>query len=213
MRQWVLALTASVMLLAAGVVHGLWTDRWQTPVDVQKAAAAMQRLPWQLGSWRGADLDPGPPVPGVAGCVQRRYEQRPGGATVSLALVCGRPGPVSIHTPEACYGSSGFHVGARQKVELAGLGTFWRTDATRTTATDEVRLRIYYGWHTGAGWSAPDDPRPAFAREKVLHKVYVVRELTGANPMEEPCEDFLRFLVPELGRSVFKDPPRLAAAP
>jgi hypothetical protein len=213
MKQWALALTASAMLVTAGVVHGVWTDRWQTPLDVKKAADEMARLPWDVGEWRGAEVSAGPAAPGVAGCLQRRYDHRPGGGSVSLALVCGRPGPVSIHTPEACYGSSGFHVGTRHKVELRGLGTFWRTDATRTTATDEVRLRIYYGWHTVAGWSAPEDPRQSFAREKVLHKVYVVREMTGSEPREEPCEEFLRALIPELGRTVFGGAAGLAAAP
>lgn len=167
-------------------------------------------MPWEISAWRGAEVPAGPPVPGVAACLQRRYEHRPGGAAVSVALVCGRPGPVSIHTPEACYGSSGFQVGARRKVELPGVGTFWRTDATRTSATDEVRLRIYYGWHTAAGWSAPDDPRQAFAREKVLHKLYVVREMSTTEPREEPCEEFLRVFIPELKRTVLQTPTSLA---
>jgi hypothetical protein len=208
MKQWVLALTASGLLAAAGVVHGLWTDRWRAPADVMKAAQELQRVPAEVGAWRGADVPSDGPGPGVAGCVQRRYERRPDGAHVNVALVCGRPGPVSIHTPEACYGASGFRVGNRHKVELPGLGTFWCTDAVRRSTTDEMRLRIYYGWHTAAGWSAPDDPRPTFAREHLLHKLYVVRELGGTDLREEPCEEFLREFLPALGRTVLggRDP-------
>jgi hypothetical protein len=212
-RLWVVALGASGMLAAAGVVHGVWTDRWRAPADVQAAAAQLQRLPQDIGPWRGSDVPQGRPVPGVAGCLERRYERRPDGARVSVALVCGRPGPVSIHTPDACYGASGFQVGARRKVEVPGLGSFWRTDAVRTSATDEVRLRIYYGWHTAGGWTAADDARTSFARERLLHKLYVVRELTGADGREEPCEEFLRVILPELSRTVFAAEGTLASVP
>lgn len=202
MKRWIAALTASALLVAAGLVHGLWTDRWHQPADVRAAAEAMDRLALDVGPWKGTSLTPGSAGAGVAGCIQRRYEPRAGGTGVSMALVCGRPGPVAIHTPEACYGASGFRVGPRQRIELPGLGVFWRTDATRKTATDELRLRIYFGWQASGGWTAPEDARTTFAGERLLHKLYVVRELHGSDDKTEPCEDFLRVLLPELQKSV-----------
>jgi hypothetical protein len=203
MKKWIAAILASVLLVASGVVHGLWTDRWGAPPDVRGAAADLEKLPLDFGPWKGSDVKAGPTVAGVAGCVQRRYEHRQTGMVVTVALVCGRPGPVSIHTPEACYGASGFQVGGRQRVEVPGQGVFWKSDATRTTATDEMRLRIFYGWHGSKGWTAPDDPRMAFPKEHVLHKLYVVRELQGGTEARgEPCEEFLRAALPELARTV-----------
>jgi hypothetical protein len=209
MKKWLAAVTASVALVASGLVHGFWTDRWRPSPDVAAAAAALDGLPEDVGAWKGKpiELKPGQAGPGVAGCVQRRYENRRTGGAVILALVCGRPGPVSIHTPDACYGASGYEVGRSEHVALPGkYGALWKTDATKKTATDEVRIRIFYGWHTAAGWQAPDDARRAFAREKVLHKLYLVRELGG--PLDagkdEPCEDLLRALLPELDRTVFQ---------
>jgi hypothetical protein len=201
------ALMASAALVASGLVHGVWTDRWQPPVDVARAAARLGELPLDVGSWKGRPLEvkPGTGGAGVAGCLQWHFEDRRTGTTLAVALVCGRPGPVSIHTPDACYVASGYTVGNLRRVRLPDdLGNFWKTDATRTTATDETRLRVYYGWHSAAGWTAPDDPRPAFAREHVLHKLYVVREIAGANesPREDPCEEFLRELLPRMGRAV-----------
>ncbi len=204
MLKWMAALSASAALLATGVVHGIWTDRWQPPADVSRAAEHLEALPLEIGDWKGqrVEVKPGQAGAGVAGFVQRRYENHRSGAAVAVAIVCGRPGPVSIHTPEVCYGASGYLVGNRQRVGAAGdQGNLWRTDAVRATATDEIRLRIYYGWFASGAWAAPDDARTAFPRERVLHKLYVVRELAPAEGKEEPCEDFLRVLLPELRRT------------
>jgi hypothetical protein len=204
MLKWIAALSASAALVASGVVHGIRTDRWQPPVDVARAADRLEELPLEIGPWKGqrVEVKTGQAGAGVAGFIQRRYENHHTGASVALAIVCGRPGPVSIHTPEVCYGASGYLVGNRQRVAAAGdQGSFWKTDAVRTTATDEVRLRIYYGWFASAAWAAPDDARTAFPREQVLHKLYVVRELGTAETKDEPCEDFLRVLLPELRRT------------
>lgn len=212
MWKWLTALTASAALVVSGLVHGFWTDRWQPATDVAAAANRLDELPVDVGPWHGlkVEVKPGQAGAGVAGCIQRRYENRQTGVSVAVALVCGRPGPVSIHTPEVCYGASGYLVGDRQRVTLPGeMGSFWKTDAVRTSATDEIRLRVYYGWHSAAGWGSPEDSRPAFAREHVLYKLYVVRELgaPGEQVKDEPCEEFLQALLPELQRTV------LTAAP
>ncbi len=210
MLKWMAALSASAALVASGVVHGIWTERWQPSVDVARAAERLDDLPLEIGPWQGQRLEvkPGQAGAGVAGFIQRRYENPHTGAAVLLALVCGRPGPVSIHTPEACYGASGYLVGNRQRVAAPGdQGSFWKTDAIRTTATDEVRLRIYFGWYASAKWVAPDDARTAFPREPVLHKLYVVRELGPVESKTEPCEEFLQALLPELGRTVLAPAP------
>jgi hypothetical protein len=208
MTKWIAALAASVALVASGLVHGYWTDRWRPSPDVTAAASRLDGLPLDLGAWKGEviEVKPGQAGAGVAGCIQRRYQHRRTGAAVVVALVCGRPGPVSIHTPDACYGASGYEVGRSERVVLPGqAGALWKTDATRKTATDEVRLRVVYGWHGTAGWQAPDDARQSFAREKVLHKLYLVRELGGSSDTgkDEPCEDLLRVLLPEMDRALF----------
>jgi hypothetical protein len=210
MLKWMTALSASVALVASGVVHGIWTERWQPSVDVARAAEHLDDLPLEIGSWQGqrVEVKPGQAGAGVAGFIQRRYENPHTGAVVVVALVCGRPGPVSIHTPDVCYGAIGYRVPDRQRLPAPGdQGSFWKTDATRTTATDEVRLRIYYGWYASAKWVAPDDARTAFPREPVLHKLYVVRELGSAESKAEPCEEFLQALLPELRRTVLAPAP------
>jgi hypothetical protein len=210
MLKWIAALSASAALVASGVVHGVWTDRWQPSAAVARAAERLEDLPLEIGAWKGQRIEvkPGQAGAGVAGFIQRRYENHQTGAAVAFALVCGRPGPVSIHTPEVCYGARGYRVGTRQRVAVAdGQGSLWKTDAARTTATDEVRRRIYFGWYCSGKWQAPDDARLEFPREPVLHKLYVVRDLAAAESRDEPCEEFLKVLLPELHRTVLAPAP------
>jgi hypothetical protein len=209
MKNWVFAGTAAAVLAAAGVVHGFWTDRWARNEATDAAVARLQDVPLQVGEWQGEDIDAPHPVPGVAGTVQRRYVNHRLGATVVLALVNGRPGPVATHTPEVCYGANGFNVGPRQAVTVpGGGGKFWTADASKTTVTQQTRIRLYWAWNGGGGWVASADARHEFPRHKcgVLHKLYVIRELAGPRPpadQQDPCEEFLAALLPVLHEALF----------
>jgi hypothetical protein len=213
MMRWLLAIAASLVLVAAGIVHGYWTDRWVPNQATQDAAALLHNVPLYFGEWVGEEIDvkPGQAGAGVAGCIQRRYTSKRLGATVVIALVNGRPGPVATHTPEVCYGASGYTVNARKPVRLdtkGPLAQFWRADARRSNVTDETRIRLYWGWNGGEGWVASADARNQFPRFRypVLHKLYVLRDLTAqatAPGKEEPCETFLQGFLPELDRALF----------
>jgi hypothetical protein len=208
MKRWFAALTGSVALIVCGIVHGFWSDRWVPPVETTQAASRLDTLPLEVGDWDGEAIEvkAGEAGAGVAGCIKRRYINRKTGAEVSLFLVCGRPGPVAIHTPEVCYGASGFMVGNKETYKANEEGdTLWKTDAVRVSATDETRLRLYWGWNGGDVWTASADARVQFVRKPVLHKLYVVRELSALTESgrSEPCEDFLRVLLPALRKGLF----------
>ncbi len=207
MKQWFAALVGSIALVACGIVHGFWTDRWAAPVEVTKAAQRLNAIPLELGEWEGEAMEvkPGEAGAGVAGCIRRRYVHRQTGAAISLFLVCGRPGPVSIHTPDVCYGASGFLVNSRSRYEPGSGDSMWKADATRTSASEETRLRLYWGWGDGSAWMAAEDPRMQFARRPVLYKLYVVRELSGGTEPNrgEPCEEFFQLLTPVLRQVLF----------
>jgi hypothetical protein len=206
MLRYLAPLTATALIVATGIVHGFWSDRWAPAVEPQIAADRLATIPMTIGEWDGKDPDrPVESVPGVVGSLRRRYTHRITGASVTLALVCGRAGPVSIHTPDSCYTASGYDFGKQTQLAVAPGVDFWTADAVLTKASEETRLRIFWAWNAGKGWRAPEDSRTAFARVPVLHKLYVLREL---NSLSEPVKDdpalgFLRALLAELDARLF----------
>jgi hypothetical protein len=211
-KTYLFAAAAAAAFVGAGFVHGFWTDRWAQSDEVNQAVERLAAIPRDLGDWRGEEIEvkPGQVAPGVAGSVTRRYANRARGVAVVIALVCGRPGPVATHTPEVCYGASGYVVADKKAVRIAGqepAAQFWTSDATRTRATEESRLRLYWAWNGGQGWLASSDARQQFPRHRhpVLHKLYVLRDLAEGEThgKDEPCEAFLRVLLPALQASLF----------
>jgi hypothetical protein len=203
--------TVSLALILSGLVHGRWTDRWTTSAAPTEAAARFDKVAeLSIGEWgKGETID----VPRtradeqIAGTLQRRYQNAPRNQEIAIALVCGRPGPVSIHSPDICYTASGYTVGTPTRITVPGTrATFWTATATLTNATKESRLRLFWAWNAGEGWTASEDPRVAFARRPVLHKLYVVRELDNLNEKleEDPSLKFMQELLRELEPTLFQ---------
>src|SRR3954470_17091195 len=113
------AVTAAVVVAAGGLVHGFWTDRWGGDGGWGPAAPRLDHVPRAVGDWQAQPLDSSPSdAPDLAGQLYLRYVNRKTGDAVSIALVCGRPGPVCIHTPDVCYAASGHAVGKVSSFEL-----------------------------------------------------------------------------------------------
>jgi hypothetical protein len=216
MRRTLPMATALVLVIAAGLVHGQWTRRWGRSDAVESAAARLERIPLTLGDWHAQSetlsrrqLE----VAEIAGYVARRYENRAGKGAVTILLVCGRPGPISVHTPDICYAGAGFEpLQPPSRVTLPGDSSdppaeFWSAVLSKPGASGPTHLRILWSWSATGAWEAPDNPRLAFAPRQVLDKLYVIRTLSAADEKLEtdPSLDFLRVFLPELERILFLD--------
>src|SRR5262245_30731902 len=95
-----LPLLAAFLLLAlSGIVHGLWTGRWGPSPDLRAAAARCEEVPATVGDWEGHPFELDRRVLAAAevqGYASRRYVNRRTRESVSVLLVCGRPGPMSV---------------------------------------------------------------------------------------------------------------------
>jgi Protein of unknown function (DUF3485) len=210
MKTLIPAGLAILLVVLCGMVHGSLTGRWEPPASPLPLAERLGTVSMELGDWQGQALDfDGHPAGGITGQLYRRYVNKHTGGQVTVFLVCGQAGPVSVHTPDACYTAAGYRVQTPTKITVkldeSASAQFMTAQMTKTTNADQQHLRIFWGWSARGSWQAPDDPRVAFARNPGLYKLYLIHEATrpGERAEDDPCVELMRQLLPELKRSLF----------
>src|SRR5262245_775541 len=112
LRWWPVCL-ALLIVIGSGIAHGLCSDRWSTSEELPVAITALSRLPTTFDEWEGADLslDPAAMQRGeISGSVVRRYVHCSTEQEMMVMLVCGRSGPIAVHTPDVCYQGAGYRM-------------------------------------------------------------------------------------------------------
>jgi hypothetical protein len=202
---------AVALIVGAGLVHGAWTSRWGQSAALAAISGKFSTIPMVVGDWNGTsrELSPDERTPGATASLSRVYTNSSRGISVSILLIAGLPGKVSVHTPDVCYSGAGYTLDSPSRHECRYgsdqcQGTF-RTALAKRGGTDPSVLRIFWGWNSTKGWTAPDEPRWTFASERAICKLYVVRETWGkdVDAKDDPCNDFLSVFLPELDRLVF----------
>jgi hypothetical protein len=201
---WLLAFS---LVIAAGVAQGLRTDRWSLSSEPAASAAKLDGLPLRLGDWEGTDekMDAtAKDLAEIADYKQRTYRNK-AGKSVKILIMCGRPGPIAVHTPDVCLGGAGYKViGERtQTLKLAGnlpQAEFRTAQFVRSGGPEEQRLQILWAWSTDGTWSAPDDPRWKFAPSSALFKLYVICEPVRSDELPDaaPSLSLVRLLLTDL---------------
>jgi hypothetical protein len=196
MRETFLAGGAVLVLVISGLVHGSWTNRWEQSQALEEAVRSLQRMPARLGDWQGEDLDLEARQfahSGIDGYKAMGYVDPFDHSRISTLLVVGRAGPVSVHTPDVCYGGAGYEMlGRPARHSVGGLpgqgpSELWVVRFRKQGLSETSSLRVFWAWsEDGRQWQVPDNPRMAFGRTAALYKLYVVREMASA---DEPLED------------------------
>ena len=221
MRRTLPLVTAFVVVIGSGIAHGLWTDRWSTSEELRHAAERVGQIPLDVGDWRGEEKELSElqrTLGDIKGYRSRNYVHRVIRTNeLQFLIVCGDPRYISVHTPEVCYEGAGYsQVGPPQKHTVTPEGgepaTFQVGLFRHTEAGVPVHLRIFWAFATADGrWVAPDEPRLAFSRfrHRYLYKIYVIRQLARPDePLDtDPCNDFLKQMLPELPKALFPPSP------
>jgi hypothetical protein len=209
MKNPICTFAALALVVGSGLVHGAWTNRWSTAPALTEQAARLESVPTVLGDWTATSRTIPPrelAMTGSVGQIVRVYTNPATGLTVSVLLLTGLPGNISTHTPDACYPGAGYTLGKGERfVERYGVPARtaeFQTAIASREGTKPSSLRLYWAWHGSSGWSAPENPRWAFAAEPMLAKLYIVRETGGVavDHREDPCTQLLSLLLPELDR-------------
>lgn len=212
MTRLIAPLVAATIILASGLAQGVWTGRWSNSRELETSSSRLERLPMVIGDWvgRASSLDKRTLEAGeISGYVARQYKNRRDGRVVTILLVCGLPGPISVHTPEVCYAGNGFEPrGSAERRSVGKDGTsrsdeFWLLHLGKQVSVLPEALTILYSWNAGEGWQASDRPRLDFAGSRALYKLYIINHLAGdlKGDQEEAVFEFAQALLPALRES------------
>jgi hypothetical protein len=203
-------LAVLALVILGGLTHGQWSGRWSQSQALSDAVARLDRIPVSVGPWQSRPLEElerqAIEIGQIAGHTLRAYTDRGSGQEDSMLVVCGRPGPISVHTPDICFRGSGYEVTGAPVVERIALEPPARSSSFLTAlfrkevAGTPSTLRVFWAWNARGSWEAPENPRLQFASYRFLYKVYVVRQVPASEQSgEDPvCQRFLQQLLPQL---------------
>lgn len=219
-----------VVTIVGGVLHGRVSGRAGTNEKMMQAAERVLQLPKQFGDWETREEqelnERAQELLDLAGYVSRTYSNQLTGEQVDVILMVGRPGPLSVHTPEVCYSSRDMTmlgeperraIGSKsddakkeddQSANRSGEGVhqFWKV-AFQEKDLSADRIGVWYAWSEGGPWLAPNQPRFSLSGAPFLYKTqirgYLPLQRSEEAAEEDPCEKFLRDFVPLLDEVVF----------
>lgn len=215
MKTYVAAVVAAVVIIGTGIAHGLKTERWWPSPALEQAAARLDRLPHSFGDWTSVEVEMSERQLVQAEATNhfsRQYVNQKTGTAISVMMLCGPPGPISVHPPTICFTSQGFRLAAKETRytltldDGTSLGEFFVGEFVKPSATGSLIMRTFWGWNADGQWQAPDNPRAALAPlNRFLYKVYVSRGMADLDePLEsDPCVGFMKEFLAEAKEDLY----------
>jgi Protein of unknown function (DUF3485) len=204
------------ILVGSELFHGQWTDRWRLSNEPEASCA---KLPKQneamiVGDWMGHPSAPLSDEDIVIGEIAGYFYQvftHPRGHVVRVLVVCGRPGPIAVHTPEVCLGGEGFALANPKERLTVALpppnkpAEFWVGQFFRYDSGIRKDRRQFWTYGTNGSWSAEENPRFSFARFPALYKIYIMRHMPRKDEKleDDPTLEFIKVFMPEMQRRLF----------
>ena len=121
-----------------------------------------------------------------------------------MLMLCGRPGPISVHPPTACYRARGYRMSHEPVPASIADHRFRLAEFQNPASISEDSVAILWGWSHDGDWSAPANPRVEFAGQSFLDKLYVTwsRARDDQSLDDSVPSDFLAEFLP-VARSAF----------
>ena len=213
-RNSLIPVTMIACLIGAGIAQGRLSVYGNGSEELARAVQRMTQFPGTIGSWVSSDLEKDPEELAVAeaeGYLLRRYTNKVTGSEVTVLMLCGRPGPISVHPPTACYRARGYRLSSSpvttQLPEPVRDDHFRLAEFHNSASLADDRVAILWAWSTDGQWSVPENPRLAFGGEPFLYKLYITwsrtrdeRELQDSLPTDF-CKSFLAGFTEAVDRS------------
>ncbi|MBY0514217.1 MAG: EpsI family protein [Gemmataceae bacterium] len=209
MLRTALIVAAVAVLVAAGVLAGIRSNRFGVQEDLRAAAQKVYAVPKVVGPWESAqDLELDPKVKDRTECesyLSRVYTHRETKQSVSVLILCGEPGPIGAHTPEICYGATGYDTTGPKAVRAVPVpGGSANYFAARFKKSADAPLQVCWAWGVDGNWYASDTARGEFALRSALYKIYVHRPVSAAaaDAPDDTVHEFMTAFLPEVKKTL-----------
>jgi len=221
-RRRILLVGCLLLLLVSGSVRA-WQDIRFATVEMkdQKCPFDLKDLPTTLGNaWQlqeGGEGELEDEVKRVAGCSDsliRTYRNDTTGVSLTVLILYGPAKTVAGHAPEICYPAAGYRSFANASFHAISGGSkgpagFRSELFAKNRETHEELEEVYYSFFQGNRWS-PDSQRnwKDFRHHPSMFKIQVQRRVVNGEwrNLNNPTEQFLSLLLPELENRIFNSP-------
>jgi len=221
MMRFFPALAGLALIIAGGLAHGLWTDRWGLSNEPAASAEKLDQVARQVGDWIGEDAEgiraTDLAIGEISNFLSRIYKNPLTGNSLRVMMVCGKPGAISVHTPDVCFVGGGQDMLNKQHHEIFLSSAAPPFDCfvahfRHMDGDQQRKTRVFWSWSADGAWKAPASPRFAFARYRALYKLYVQRPIIHDDDSLDTdyAVDFLKAFIPELDKTLFGKPENLA---
>jgi Protein of unknown function (DUF3485) len=226
---WAWAAVACALLGASGVVRTVQERRHNDEASyIEACPFPLESIPRTLGAWKlkenaGLKLDPQTMrITGGSDHVLRTYVDELTGVSLVVLVLFGPAAPVLPHIPEVCYPSSGYSanldpstVAIRYRAgdpsgrEVEHEALFRSGIYEKAGGLTTLREESYHSFRLEGNWS-PDvgSGKKLPRRSPGVFKVQVQRLMAPVERRgkDDPIEQFLGVLIPEIERRIAEGP-------
>jgi len=222
------AIVGCALMTTSGIVRAIQERRFAVEKGyLEDCPFPLTSLPKELDGWRVIDgqdktLDaPTARITGATEHVMRTYVDELTGVTLSVLILFGPAEPVLPHTPQICYPACGFTPTeeASQRIVKGPNNqsyTFRSGVYAKSGGRALVREVAYHSFRLEGPWSPDIATGRKFPRKNPgIFKVQIQRRVAEGELREhdDPIEQFLSRLIPEIDRRIAESQAAKAATP
>jgi hypothetical protein len=202
----------ALLILGSGVIHGVQSDRWGQSQKVLDAANKLNELPVSFNDWVSEESE----IPEkqlrqaeAVGHFSRSFVHSKTGRRVSVMILCGRPGPISVHPPTVCFVGAGWRLQsqpASAPIDGNVSGSLWNGQFARVIDGVPVAIQTFWGWSSDGVWLACNNPRFETASFPFLYKMYVTVPVSAeTNDLDlKTADEFMGDFLPRVNHVLFE---------
>jgi hypothetical protein len=225
MQRYLPAMLGVLVIVGLSIPQFIMTDRLSGQnVTAEQRAKPLEKIPMNIGDWRGEDMAVDPVVletAGAVGAVSRVYRNVRTGEIVDLWLIVGHAKDIVRHTPNICYRGSGFEARAREdsvyplvegdETKATFLtNTFYKEDSL----TGRTLKRVFWTWYNPdedenegkVVWEGAKNIRRRAGNTRGLYKMYFTGNMKDSMETTEQsaCMQFAREFLPVVNKALLE---------